>query len=491
MINNEFEKRISDKLNHAEVQPSEGLLDAIFEKRAARPRPFVGLIKLFSVAAAVTVLVTSVYMFNGKNDGAQGIAKAPEQVQPTAEAHASHSRQPDNVSNNGSKGQELQVSEAPGHSSVSNPAPNHRHQVKPHGSYAGQRNSFTRNTESNVGTPARLVSYDGNEETRQDQVIQGDDVYYRYFNVDANNRPSIAREEHKGNSHLYVYHNANDKLVNEVTEMNTFLSLPGRDIRNFNHTASTFDNSLYAYRPIDKNTLKKRTPLYIDAMYGSILTSHSAMNNSNLRKYANSISVGSYNSQYGVRVSMPIGHNINLFSGIFMQNQSNLYRGTIQHGEPATQVNKIVSYINDPVKGPVMITTYDTVNYTAMKSSGYDFRNTYKLFQLPVGASYCFGYHKFDFSVNASALINVFTSSTGRIINVHAGSSEIYTSTSKYAGIGSGLSFMAAYPVTPKFKLILEPGLQYFKIHATKAGNNMNEGVFNKQLSIGLRYTLF
>ena len=174
-----------------------------------------------------------------------------------------------------------------------------------------------------------------------------------------------------------------------------------------------------------------------------------------------------------------------------MQNQSNLYRGTVMHGEPATQINKIVSYINDPIKGPVMITTFDTVNYTAMKGAGYDFRNTYKLFQLPLGASYCFGYHKFDFSINASALINVFTSSTGRIMNVHAGSSEAYTSSSKYAGIGSGLSFMAAYPVTPKFKLILEPGLQYFNIRATKAGNNINEGVFNEQLSLGLRYILF
>lgn len=486
MMNNEFEKRISDKLNHMEVQPSEGLLDAIFEKRAARPRPFVGLIKLFSVAAAVTVLVTSVYMFSGKKDGAQSVASAPEQVQPAAPIHAEHNNKSADTrtEDRHSQAPAANVAES-GSRSESHAAP--RQRVARQAGHSGRGRSFARQTEAN-STPARLVS---NEEEAQDQGYMGDDVYSRYFNISSSNRPSIAREEHKGNSHLYVYRTANDKLVNEVTEMNTFASLPGREFTGFRPASGSFDNSLYAYRSIDKKALKKHIPLYIDAMYGSMLTSHRALDNAGIRKYANSISVSSYNSQFGVRVSMPVGHNINVFSGIFMQNQSNLYRGAVVHGEPATQVNKTVSYINDPIKGPVMITSYDTVNYTAMRSSGYDFRNTYKLFQLPVGASYCFGYRKFDFSVNASALINLFTSSTGRVMNVHAGNSEAYQSTAKYAGIGSGLSFMAAYPVTPRFKLILEPGLQYFKVQATRAGNNMNESVLNKQLSIGLRYTLF
>lgn len=488
MMNNEFEKRISDKLNHIEVQPSEGLLDAIFEKRAARPRPFVGLIKLFSAAAAVTVLVTSVYMFSGKNDDAQGIAKAPEQMGPASSIQAGHSNKPVDMTGARTVDHQSKASAAPVNQSKSRPennaANNHRQNVR-----AGSNYRHVARQAENAALPARLVSYE--EEVQQDQVFEGDDVYTRYFNIASSNRPSIASEEHKGNSHLYVYHSANEKRVNEVMEMNTFVSLPGREFSRFKPASSSFDNAIYAYRPIDKDALKKRKPIYMDAMFGSILTSHRALDNGDIRKYANSISVASYNSQFGVRVSMPVGHNINVFSGIFMQNQSNLYRGTVAHGEPATQINKTVSYINDPIKGPVMITTYDTVNYTAMRNSGYDFRNTYKLFQLPVGASYCFGYHKFDFSVNASALINVFTSSTGRLMNVHAGSSETYTSTSKYASIGSGLSFMAAYPVTSRFKVILEPGLQYFKIQATKAGNNMNEGIFNKQLSIGLRYTLF
>ena len=93
MMDNSFEKQIRDKVNQAEVSPADGLLDAIFEKRAARPKPFLGLgyTKLFLLTAVVAI-TASVWFFNAKDSGSQETLSANPQSEQTSDAIASDSK---------------------------------------------------------------------------------------------------------------------------------------------------------------------------------------------------------------------------------------------------------------------------------------------------------------------------------------------------------------------------------------------------------------
>ena len=100
MMDKSFEKQIADKLNRMEVQPSDGLLDSIFEKRAARPKRFAGI--GFSGLALAVLLVSAgvaswLFWDNsgtqtkqqaiGENNLPQSLAEArkPADVQPAAD----------------------------------------------------------------------------------------------------------------------------------------------------------------------------------------------------------------------------------------------------------------------------------------------------------------------------------------------------------------------------------------------------------------------
>jgi hypothetical protein len=61
----------------------------------------------------------------------------------------------------------------------------------------------------------------------------------------------------------------------------------------------------------------------------------------------------------------------------------------------------------------------------------------------------------------------------------------------KSFSVGGNMSLLAAYPLSPRFKLFVEPGVQWFKIKAMNMGNNFNEAVINYNASFGLRYTVF
>ena len=67
MTNNNFEKRIQDKLNQYEIEPSENLFNDILKKRASRPKSILKLtyaklgVALLAVAA-ITLFVYALFI---------------------------------------------------------------------------------------------------------------------------------------------------------------------------------------------------------------------------------------------------------------------------------------------------------------------------------------------------------------------------------------------------------------------------------------------
>jgi hypothetical protein len=486
MTHNPFEKQIADKLNQYEVQPGEGMLDSIFEKRAGKRTPLMGLSRIGIAAGIVIVAISALYLYNAGGAGdtpelasSQGatIETGKQDINPSLHENDGI-KQP-----SGQRTPEAEiVPEAPGEKSGKGLS------VKP--GTSGKRHIN--------GKPDVLVSNNKGSERPDKDVYQaagkgfsgddGSDIYKRYFDITSKNRPVIEKMEHKGNSHLYVYQSVSDRILDNYS----FIAMPAKRLNRFENIYHLDNEAKVAQVDIQKHTKTGRKPLFIDLLYMPTLTAINASGNSSIQAYANSIRKRSFNSQYGLRVSMPVSKRISLFTGLFYQDQSNIYNGTVNKQEAVTHINKTDRFINDPVTMQVVkVTTYDTTNGMENRGYNYDFRNSYTLFQLPLGFSYNFGYKKFDFALNSSALINMFTNSKGKAMNMESNSTSAFASSGKYYGIGAGFSVMSALKISPKFRLILEPGLQYYKINSMKAGNNINEKVFNKQLTIGLRYSVF
>ncbi len=492
MTNNQFEKQIADKLNQYEVQPGDGMLDSIFEKRAIKKKP-VGMARLFFAAAIIAVTV-SVYLYNengsnGSNDFiASSSGTAMDNKNPETQAQPAHVKS-EGLNQAADKNSQLATVSKPGPDKARHVATSGKRQVTEPGQ--GNRNIVAVRATENVSPLAKDIGNEHTGRTGNDMFAgdNGDNIANRFFDVSSKNRPNIESMQDKGNSHLYVYHSVKESVL----DANTFSSLPFSPLSKFSASYELENENKLANHAPEVKTLSRtsRKPLFIDMLYIPILTSAGANGNPGVQDYANSIRRNSFNAQYGVRVSVPICNRISVFSGLFYQEQSNVYNGTITKPEEVTRVNTIITYINDPVGNVQQVITKETVKIMENKETSYDYKNTYKLFQLPLGLSYNFGYKKIDFAFNTSALINMFSNSKGSSLDMEHNSTNGFASSGKYVGIGAGFSVMSAIKVSPRFKLIFEPGIQRFNINSMKAGNNINEKVFNKQLMIGLRYSLF
>ncbi len=491
MTHKPFEKQIADKLNQFEVQPGDNMLDSIFEKRAAQKKPVTALAKWFLAAAVMTVAVSALYMFNGNGKPAS-IASSQAPVPGKVEGNMAPAIQDDRktiVESHSNRQEAVSSPVTTPSGSIARPAGSAKpaaRRVDPAkedrrmADRSGSRGTAPKlaNTESGSGSSKGKFSGDN-----------GEDIYNRYFDITSKNRPVIDREKHKGNSHLFVYQSVDEKELDKISEFN----MPMQPIRKFANIYDVEDMEKAKNPGIHAPTLSRphRRPLFIDLLYVPVLSSASATNNAGVQGYANSISRNSYHPQYGLRASVPVSPRISVFSGLYYQEQGNLYNGNVNKQEAFTRINTITTYINDPMKGPIKVISYDTVSGMENRQTAYNFKNSYKLFQLPLGFSYNFGFKKFDFALNTSALINLVSSSSGQYMDIQNNNTKSFASSGKYFGFGAGFGFMTAYRISPKFRLILEPGVQYFGINAIKAGNNMNEKVLNKQLTIGLRYSVF
>ncbi len=481
MTHKPFEKQIADKLNRYEVQPGEEMLQSIFEKRAARRKPFMNLAKVFLAASVVTVAIYALYTNNDKHNNT--VASAGETTVKQADMQQDKpvsTPQEETVFNTG-KTENVQIPAA-----VKNKADKKATRIQRR--LAGKDHSKTGQVRvrETGRTDDRRHKH---PEAGSAYADNGDDIYNRYFNIDASRRPMIASSRHKGNSHLYVYHAVSE----EVLDANTFSFMSLNPLRKFKYAYELQDYEKAAHIDAGRPTLSRpvRKPLFIDLLYTPVLTSARAADNSNLENYVNAIAGNTYSAQFGIRVSKPVTSRLSVFSGLAYNDQACLYKGIVTRPEEVTTINQVITYINDPVNGSMKVTTYDTVTGMVDKQTGYNYRNSYKMFQIPVGMSYNFGYKKFNFALNGSALVNMISRSAGQSMDLNNHNTREFSSSGKYVGLGGGFSFMAALQVSPRFRFIFEPGLQYFKINSLKAGNNVNEKVFNKQLSIGLRYTVF
>ena len=425
MMENSFEKRIADKLKNTQVQPSEHVLDSIFEKRAAKPKrfavnPFAGAVLGIALLAAISYLV---WFGNAKSKEAQVSVSAEVQDTKTVKESKAIGKFEDIVPNKA----ENSVLPDDNLSSIAQktnkiPSENKRSQSK-----------------SIVKEP-----FENKEASKPAMVQNNAEIETQYFNLGKGERPVLQKVEHQGNSHLYVFQTIGDE------------ALINRDF--------LFNPSINMVQLSGENAL-------VEA--------------------GQALSKSSLNQSFGLRVSIPIKAKWNVYAGLNYREQSNQYKGRLLYNNEQTQINQQIKYINDPIKGVVKIVTYDTVKFQASNSQSVNFKNQYKIFQLPLGFSYNFGYKQLDFSINGSALFNYIKSSQGQNIHLDQHIVLPYSSNKGTIGFGAGLSVMGAYKLNNRIRLIAEPGLQYFGLKSIHFGNSLKENVISTQLTIGLRYTLF
>ncbi|MEZ4805783.1 MAG: hypothetical protein R2852_09945 [Bacteroidia bacterium] len=485
MKDNSFEKQISEKLSQSEIQPSEGLLNSIFEKRASKPKGFAGIGYSGLVLAAVLVVsFTAFSLIYWKNDKVNSENHMVDFTKDKSIETSPKAVQPEMDIENSAQSQTI-IAETQQKNANSN---RKRVETSNISSRILKKAKREARLSKNIGDPASNNSDNRLISSLVDNNTKLFVNYENYFNANSENRPRIDKEYHNGNSHLYVFETANDE---DIAKSGILYTRQGR----LKKKSLTYEkeNIDFATRDNlnDESKFGRTSPLFIDFLISPSFNTHRSVGNSELNKVSNGMTKMSTNLQTGVRVSKPISNKFNVFTGLFYNSISNAYQGEIKYESNEIKINKNISYINDPVKGIIQVVTYDTVNFVAQNTQNIDFENTYQLFQVPIGFSYNFGYRTIDFSIHGSALFNVIRNSKGYALNTELHNSKAFESTNKIMGIGAGFSVMSAYKITPKFRFIVEPGFQYYGINAKKAGNNMNEKTFNTQLTLGLRYTVF
>jgi hypothetical protein len=479
MINNSFEKQIREKLNGAESTPSDGLLDTIFEKRAAKSRPATGFGKAgWMLAAAVLAVTAGVWFFNGQSG--QQTNNEIASVLPDQSAQSSEL----NTTNSNSESDVINSEKQSGNTNA--PDKKLRSQsVKP--SVAASGNQVHSNSNTNASQIARPAAHSNTQQANKtNKDFNGDFDLNSYFNVDAQNRPVIDREQHKGNSHVYVYHAVDPSAVQNADIRNSSTSR----IQKFTHNFESPDFGSAPQLALNNETPKKnKKPVFIDLMYVPGMSTFKATQ-ANAAQYNQVNSIG-MTSQFGVRVSVPLNASLSVFGGLYQNNQNTRYKGQLPY-ETSNQVIKTnVRYINDPIRGVIQVVTYDTQNIKNQMTQKVDHTNSYSLFRMPLGMSYNFGFGKFDFAVNAAMDINYLRSANGFYINNETHQANPFSLAKRSVNLGSSLSLMSAFKLSNKFRLILEPGVQYMNLKAKHTGHVVNESILNFNFGLGLRYTVF
>jgi hypothetical protein len=466
MMENSFEKRIANKLKNAEVQPSENLLDSIFEKRAAKAKRFV-VNPFLGALLGVAVIAALGFWFWGED------AKSTPISNNEATANAQSAIQPK------MQNQDQSVSIVAKDNSSTIEVVQTSQTLKSNKSKKLKSSSFS------VATQDKGIKRGINlsKPELNDNVIDNN-----YFNVGKGERPLIHKVEHQGNSHLYVYQTvADEALLDRDFLFSRIARLRKIAVKKNFESIEMFEN-----KPVKRNgPVKNKRPIYLDFMFNPGINMVLLSGDNSIVDAGNTLSKSSLNQGFGIRVSMPISSKWNVFAGLNYKEQSNLYKGRLFYTNEQTQINQTVKYINDPIKGVVKVVTYDTLMFQASNSQSANFKNQYKIFQLPVGFSYNFGYKQFDFSVNGSVLFNYIKSSQGQNLDLDQHTLLPYSSNKGTVGFGAGLSVMSAYKINNRIRLIAEPGLQFHGLNSKHFGNNLSEKVLSPQLTIGLRYTLF
>ncbi len=494
MTNHNFENKISEKLNQFEIEPSEGLLDLIFEKRAAKSKSAIKLPFAKLAIFAVVATLISIGIFHYLNNQKPEIAKIDNLNSETVISEKMNKTEnktslADNKTDANSSNSETLKSKADtkvkSNLKVDNTS-TFTNKTKNENMFKLVQTNLNKTTKS--GASSQVVNISKKEKISETNSLtseNSENLEARYFDIFNKNRPVLESEQHKGKSHLYIYQTASDNYVSSLN-INTLTGLKHKMFPTKELALSKVELVENLHK-LDYNKPTKK-PIFIDFLFSPGLSFFKPKDAGN--NFQN-INKSRYNQQFGVRISVPISKRINVFSGVNMAQQENLYKGIITENSKYTSIRKLTGYINDPVRGVIPFSYQDTSYVNKTTSTKYNFTNAYKLLQIPLGLSYNFGFKKFDFAVNASSLINIYTNSQGHNIDFEKQQTSSFKSNKKNIGLGACISFMTAYRFNNRFKFIVEPSFNFYKIKAQNYANQMSESVLNNFLTVGLRYNLF
>ncbi len=490
MMNHNFEKKISDKLNQFEIEPSEGLLDSIFEKRAASKKGFAKFPfkTLAAVLGLATIISTAYYFSSPQNNIAEKNIDLANNTDAESNTNMPNVEKENNLSPTPTAAiKATNTIKAENIKSTKGSLKNMAKTEKTKDFTTRKINFQPKKTETKAFAVKNIKKSAIENKTSNELNTSSENIAERYFNIFSKNRPTIDFEEHKGKSHLYVYQTVSEAEM----ESKNVLSLInyGYKKRLVNTKIDLNINDI----ALDKNHkfTNKQKPIFLDVFLSPSFTLFKANDKADINQNYNQLNTSKYNQMYGIRVSVPVSNKINVFTGLNYTKQNSQYKGTITNQQNVTTIQTKTEYINDPILGTITRNYQDTTNALVTNTNQYNFANSYTIFQLPLGLSYNFGYRKFDFAPHIGGLFNLYTSSNGKNIDFKTNNTQNFSSNKKHLGIGAGLSFMTAYRLSSKCKLIVEPGMQWYTIKANNAANKMSENRLNNQLTIGLRYTIF
>ncbi len=494
MTNNNFEKRIQDKLNQYEIEPSENLFNDILEKRASRPKSILkftytklGVALLAVAAITLFVLVDSGSQSTANENASIAVAEDASNNTHIAEAGSLESNAKTTTSESvkeiidaKEKTKTFKLKSTPKRAKTAaakqdvsksdikwtNNAPS-----------ASQKSAVANASKRNQKSAKQVKTYAGYQDN-------GVNITDRYFNIDSKDRPILAGQQHQGKSHLYVYHSVDEALIN-AKDLSYLVLKPLRVMK-----PSATQEQIAAFEKKQLETKhKKQQPFYLDLYYSAYQTSHSAIGNSEMANNYKALAKSNANHAFNVRVSTPINSHMNVFTGFGLNQINTQFDGKIPNTTNKVHYETSTYYINDPITGlPKLVQQIDTILNGPVS---YNFANRYMVMQIPLGLSYNFGFDKMDIGIHGSALMNITTKANGMNPDFNLEKMQSFSSNKKQLGFGASLSLMVAYKLTNKIKIIAEPGLQFYQLGGKKIGNAMNENILNKGLNIGLRYTLF
>ena len=495
MTNNNFEKRIQDKLNQYEIEPSENLFNDILEKRASRPKSILRFtytklgIALLAVAAITLFVLVDPGSKSTSNENtsvavSEKDAKNGNSIAGAGDLKSNANNETAETQNNLTDAKEIAETQK----SKSAPMV-----AKSATSKKGVSNSVVKRTNNRTSASQKSVVANANKggqksskptKTYSGYQDNGVNITERYFNVDAQDRPMIAGQQHQGKSHLYVYHSVDEALINGKDL--SFLVM--KPLRVNKPSASQEQIASFEKKHIETNH-KKQQPFYLDLFYSAYHTGHSVSGNDVNADNYKTLAKSNPNHAFNLRISTPLNSRINLFTGFGLNQINTAFDGKIPNTTNKVHYETSTYYINDPITGlPKLVQQIDTILNGPVS---YNFTNHYTLMQIPIGLSYNIGFNKIDLGIHGSALMNITTKANGMNPDFNSEKMQSFSANQKQVGFGASVSLMVAYKLTNKIKFIAEPGLQFYQLGGKKIGNAVNENILNKGLSIGIRYTLF
>ena len=508
-----FEQHLSEKLKAAEWQASDQVLNNILDKRRSKSKPWLFWVIGLAVASISVVMM----WYESESTQSPKLTEQHPNIsenqyqtkgadsESTKQAKSSHNSEQTHAK----KGKRTPRSIAD--VKPSHPIPSNAN-VKPLVPEVPQ--SMASNDRTDGSSKAQSLSQAAaskradkqfeNTQIKPAKVLVQDNTKWRVKANDmeqlikANNGqvPEFILQSSKGQSRLLVYNNP--KLLNEQFELDRdFLYSRAalikkvkvlKQFEDLNHVNAQNEYALNGRRPTEQVVPQT---VYLDMMMTPSIGYAAVNSNNDLAVYNPDIMHVKGGYSVAARISVPLKNALSLIAGIQVKQQQNLYNGNIHYRTNELDIQSTTYYINDPIQGVIPVTIYDTTRYVKDNLFNVNHANTYKMTQVPLGVSYQFGLGKSQFAFNTACVLNWVSKASGKQIDVNQKAVTAFEFAGKSFSMGGNISLMTAYPIAPRFKLFVEPGVQWFKIKAIGMGNNFNEAVINYNASFGLRYSVF